>query len=312
MQLITHDGLALEVLRTQAQAGTVVFVNALGIGNAVTLDLAQALQAAGVGFVTWDRRGLPGAYDDRFREYSLDDQVRDLECLMATLDPGPVVLAAWCTGIHTALAYARKWPDRLEALLLFNSPNFFNSRYSGVAGDAIGKVSRILVDDESKLDFMYHTIFANNTEQTATRLTGLADTRIRGLVEAPFKSGPQALLRYMYLIQSAALPEVDHQWCAPIRVPALVIGGRQDTMVSFQDSLSLGEVLPAAQVRIMDDWGHYTLLSDTQESVAKVMLGFLQTLEAFDCRTVAPACLTPFTAPSFVSAASRQGEADVE
>ncbi|AUM70602.1 alpha/beta fold hydrolase [Pseudomonas fluorescens] len=312
MQLITHDGLALEVLRTQAQAGTVVFVNALGIGNAVTLDLAQALQAAGVGFVTWDRRGLPGAYDDRFREYSLDDQVRDLECLMATLDPGPVVLAAWCTGIHTALAYARKWPDRLEALLLFNSPNFFNSRYSGVAGDAIGKVSRILVDDESKLDFMYHTIFANNTEQTATRLTGLADTRIRGLVEAPFKSGPQALLRYMYLIQSAALPEVDHQWCAPIRVPALVIGGRQDTMVSFQDSLSLGEVLPAAQVRIMDDWGHYTLLSDTQESVAKVMLGFLQTLEAFDCRTVAPACLTPFTVPSFVSAASRQGEADVE
>ncbi|NMZ50373.1 alpha/beta fold hydrolase [Pseudomonas poae] len=312
MQLITHDGLALEVLRTQAQAGTVVFVNALGIGNAVTLDLAQALQAAGVGFVTWDRRGLPGAYDDRFREYSLDDQVRDLECLMATLDPGPVVIAAWCTGIHTALAYARKWPDRLEALLLFNSPNFFNSRYSGVAGDAIGKVSRILVDDESKLDFMYHTIFANNTEQTATRLTGLADTRIRGLVEAPFKSGPQALLRYMYLIQSAAQPEVDHQWCAPIRVPALVIGGRQDTMVSFQDSLSLGEVLPAAQVRIMDDWGHYTLLSDTQESVSKVMLGFLQTLEAFDCRTVAPACLTPFTAPSFVSAASRQGEADVE
>ncbi|MCK3837622.1 MULTISPECIES: alpha/beta fold hydrolase [Pseudomonas] len=312
MQLITHDGLSLEVLHTQAPGGTVVFVNALGIGNAVTQGVAQALQAAGIGFVTWERRGLPGAYDDRFREYALDDQVRDLEHLMVMLAPGPVVLAAWCTGIHTALAYARRWPARLEALLLFNSPNFFNSRYSAVAGDAIGKVSRILVEDESKLDFMYHTIFANNTEQTATRLTGLADARIRGLVEAPFKSGPQALLRYMYLIQSAAEPEVDRQWCAPISVPVLVIGGRQDTMVSFQDSLSLGEILPNAQVRIMDDWGHYTLFSDTQESVSKVMLGFLQTLEAFDCRTVPPAFLTPFCAPSVVSAASRQGEADVD
>lgn len=87
---------------------------------------------------------------------------------------------------------------------------------------------------------------------------------------------------------------MDRQWCAPISVPVLVIGGRQDTMVSFQDSLSLGEILPNAQVRIMDDWGHYTLFSDTQESVSKVMLGFLQTLEAFDCRTVPPAFLTPF------------------
>lgn len=284
MTLTTHDGLVLEVLSTRSQPCTLVFVNALGIGSAVTAGLAAALQTAGLGFVTWDRRGLPGAYDTRFREYGLADQVSDLEQLFEQLPPGPVVLAAWCTGINTALAFAHKWPGRVQASVLFNSPNFFESRYSGVAGDAIGKVSRILVEDESKLEFLYHTIFASNTEQAGARLTGLRDEHIRGLVEAPFKSGPEALLRYMHLIRGAGEPRVDATWCSAITVPTLVVGGREDSMVAFEDSLSLARILPRGRSRIMDGWGHYNLFTDTQETVTEVILPFLETLDAFGQR----------------------------
>ncbi|KTT63898.1 hypothetical protein NS383_17645 [Pseudomonas oryzihabitans] len=281
-QLMTHDGLALDLLGTPTQACTLVFVNALGISSALAEPLAAAMERVGVSLLTWDRRGLPGAHDLRFREYGLDDQLDDLARLMERVPPGPVILAGWCTGIHTVLAYARQWPQRVQALMLFNSPNFFDSRLSGVAGDAIGKVSRILIEDESKLEFLYRAIFAHNTEQTGARITGLDDAWIRELVEAPFKSGPQALLRYMYLIRSAAQPKVDRPWCAAIRVPTLVVGGRQDTMVSYGDSASLADILPFAQLRILDDWGHYSLFSDTQASVSEVILPFLWTLDAFD------------------------------
>jgi pimeloyl-ACP methyl ester carboxylesterase len=283
MKLLTHDGLELTAFAdVVGHRPTVVFVNALGIGSEVTVGLSEALQSAGLNFLTWDRRGLPGAYDIRFRDYNLNDQICDTERLIDQFAVEPIILMSWCTGAHTALAFAKKSPERLKALILSNCPNFFGKGSSVTAGDTVGTVARILANDESRLDFLYHSLFAISgsiTEHTSERTKS---TRIHELVEAPFRSGPEAMLRYAYLVLSTTEPRVDAQWFADITVPTLIVGGEKDTIVAPEDSSNLAALLPRSTLRVMKDWDHYELLSNSQEAVNQALIPFLKSVQTLE------------------------------
>jgi pimeloyl-ACP methyl ester carboxylesterase len=270
-KVIAHDGLSLEVFATELRhETTVVFANALGVASAAVEPLASALFARGMNLVTWNGRGFPGAYDDSFRRYDTVDNAKDLAAVTTRLKLKSFVLAAWCTGVHTALAYTAGAPDRVRSLVLFNSPNFSSKRFSGVTGDAIGKLSEILVNDEKKLDFFYANIFANNTEEAQTRMTGLPSGPLQRVVQAPFTSGKEGLLRYAHLIKNTSKFECTAESCRSITAPALVIGGRRDNMVAYQDSIALAQMLPAGVPKIFEDWDHYTVFSQP-EDVAEVV-----------------------------------------
>lgn len=271
----THDGLWLEVFATERRHEvTIVFANALGMTTALAEPLADALFARGMNFATWNGRGFPGPFDEAFRKYDTRDHVRDLSSVTASLGLSSFVLSAWCTGIHTALAFAAGAPEQVRSLLLFNSPNYSRARLSGVTGDAIGKVSDILVKDERKLDFFYSNIMANSTDDVRARMTGLPSGRMQDLVQAPFTSGKEALLRYAHLLHNSAQFDCA-QTCRNITSPALVVGGRADTMVSFQDSVDLAERLPAGVAKIFDDWDHYTVLREPEWAVENVFTPWL-------------------------------------
>lgn len=276
-KVVTHDGLSLDVFATELRHDTtVVFANALGVASTATEPLAAAVFARGMNFVTWNGRGFPGAYDDSFRRYDTSDNARDLASVTAALGLKSFVLAAWCTGIHTALAYATGAGEQVRSLVLFNSPNYSTKRLSGVTGDAIGKVSEILVNDERKLDFFYANIFANNTEEVRTRMTGLPDGPLQRLVQAPFTSGTEALLRYAYLINNTAKLDVSAESCRSITAPALVLGGRLDTMVSYEDSVALAKLLPGCVLKLFDDWNHYTVFSEPELVAESVFVRWLR------------------------------------
>lgn len=258
----THDGLGLDVFATERRfETTIVFVNALGMTSALVEPLASALFARGLNFVTWNGRGFPGPYDDSFRTYDTNHNVTDLTAVAASLGLSSFVLSAWCTGIHTALAFAAGAPERVRSLLLFNSPNYSGARLSGVTGDAIGKVSDIIVKDERKLDFFYSNIMANSTEEVRARMTGLPSGRMQEMVQAPFSSGKEALLRYAHLLYNSGKFDCA-QTCRSITAPALIIGGRVDTMVSYKDSMDLAQLLPNGVAKIVDAWDHYSVFRE--------------------------------------------------
>src|SRR5262249_48515869 len=158
-----------------------------------------------------------------FRRYGTEDNVKDLAAVVASLGLSSFALAAWCTGIHTALAYTAGAPGRVRSLLLFNSPNYSGARLSGVTGDAIGKVCDIIAKAERKLDFFYSNIMTNRSEESRARLTGLSSGPMQSMVEAPFNSGKEALLRYAHLINNSAKFDCS-QACRSVTAPALVIG----------------------------------------------------------------------------------------
>lgn len=266
-QVRSHDGLLLDIFGTGRVHGkSVLFVNALGIASEAATALAAALQRRGFNFVTWDRRGLPGAYDEHFRRYGMEEQVRDALTVIEQGRLGEVTVMAWCTGIHTALALRKSGKAPIRAMALFNSPNFFGPRLSGVTGDVIGKVSSILVNDERKLEFLYEVIFSKNTEQFDAKVTGITDRRLQQLMQAPFKSGPEALLRYAHLISNSAQLQLTPEWCSDLRCPTLVVGGKKDHMVSYEDSVSLAHLLPDAEVKLIEEWGHYDLFVDVERT----------------------------------------------
>jgi pimeloyl-ACP methyl ester carboxylesterase len=53
---------------------------------------------------------------------------------------------------------------------------------------------------------------------------------------------------------------------ADIRVPVLVLQGKQDLMVPFAHSQSVADAIPGAELRFLDDDGHLTLHGRSDET----------------------------------------------
>jgi pimeloyl-ACP methyl ester carboxylesterase len=266
MVVKTHDGLLLDVYSNDldAEKDTVVFINALGVDSEITRDLSGALVEKGYNFVTWSRRGFPGAYDDRFRDYTVQEQVDDLKVIVSALNLESIILVAWCTGIQIALVAASQYDISIERMIFFNTPNFFNRGAQGLTGDAIGQVCRMLVADEKKLDFLYQNIVAHNTQAVQDKLARVENRRYQQMIQAPFNNGKNAFLRFAHLVNTTHKFKIDRNITQSILCPTLIVGGKKDDMVSWEESVALAELIPNAQYKIFDDWGHYNLFTDAE------------------------------------------------
>lgn len=266
MKVMTHDGLHLDVFSNNLdmEKPTVVFINALGVDSEITEDLSNALERNHYNFVTWSRRGFPGVYGEGFRDYSVQDQVEDLKTIVSTLSLSRIVLTAWCTGIQIALVAAAQKAISIERMVFFNAPNFFNKGEQGLTGDTIGLISRMLVADEKKLDFFHQNIVAHNTKAVQDRLARVDNPYYQRLIQAPFTSGKEAFLRFAHLVNTTHNFKINRDITQAIDCPTLIVGGKKDDMVAWQESVFLAELMSNAQYKIFDDWGHYNLFTDAQ------------------------------------------------
>lgn len=274
MTITTDDSLSLNVWRSESNFTTsVIFINALGISCAIIAALSQAVTQRGANFITWDRRGFPGSYDDNFRYYGPAHAISDLVTLTTQMALNDVVLAAWCTGAQPALGAIATDAIRPRKLVLFNNPNYFGDGFSGVQGDAIGKISQSIVKDERKLDFFYDVIAKASMPLAATSEAGPDSLSLQQQqqIQAPFISGKQALLRYAHLICNAGDLQQTRRWCKGVTVPTLLVASAKDHMVSCQDAQRLSALLPNARLEIMPDWGHYSLFSQADQAADKII-----------------------------------------
>lgn len=266
MEVKSHDGLLLDVYSNNlvTKNPTVVFINALGVDSEITQELAGALEERECNFVTWSRRGFPGAYDDRFRGYTVQEQVEDLKTIVSALNLESIILVAWCTGIQIALVAASQNEVSIERMVFFNTPNFFNRGAQGLTGDTIGQVCRMLVADEKKLDFFHENIVAHNTQAVQDRLARVENRRYQQMIQAPFTSGKDAFLRFAHLVNTTHEFKIDRNITQKIQCPTLIVGAKNDDMVSWEESVALAELIPNAKYKIFDDWGHYNVFTDAE------------------------------------------------
>jgi pimeloyl-ACP methyl ester carboxylesterase len=228
--------------------------------------------AAGARVVLWDYRGHgeseapedPSAY---FLEQVLDDMDRVLEWAA----PGrPAVLGGLSFGGLASLHFAIAHPERVRALLLFDSGPGFKNRQAQAGWEAqIGRIA----DRLEKIGFEGYvdgraaaTAIGRRPELPAAQAAGRA-------IQA---QNPHGVARFGRRVVGPAPGVIDD--LARIDVPALVLVGELDTAYARAGEVMATKLPNATQV-VIRDAGHVVNIEQA-EAFNRAVIEFLLTVPA--------------------------------
>jgi class 3 adenylate cyclase len=207
--------------------------------------------------VRYDRRGS-GLSDRKESDFSLAEQLEDLEAIVATLRLGRLALMGIHRGGPLAVAYAVKYPHKVAHLILYGT----YARGAEVAKDEVKAsfislirahwgvgsqtLASIYMPDASREELKWFSRFqreAAGAEFTAASMAAVYDIDITEL-----------------------LPEV--------QVPTLVMHRRRDKVFPFRQGRELAATIPNARFVPLDGDVHAPALGDS-ESVLRTIGEFL-------------------------------------
>ncbi len=193
-----------------------------------------------------------------------DDVIETLDALQLT---EPIHLGGLSMGGYIALSIARRYPDRLKALMLINT------RAAGDSPEAAGK-RREQADGieasgttEPAIAAMLPKLFAESTARDHPELvkrlhTHMSHTPARAVV---------GTLRGL-----AARPDRT-EFLPQITIPTLVIAGIEDAVVPIAEARAMAAAIPDAHFVAVPHAGHMSPLENHQ-AVDAAILGFLESL----------------------------------
>ena len=171
----------------------------------------------------------------------------DLVELLNQMGQEPAVICGFSMGGYVAFELVRRFPERVRALILANS--------RAAADDDTTRRGR---DTTARL--------AENDGLDA--LVGVQLPKL--LSPASYSTQPQVVDHVRTMIKSASIPGVvaalmamrdrpDSMELLPqIRVPTLVVSGREDAIVPASESKRMAEAIPGAHHTVIPDAGHLT------------------------------------------------------
>lgn len=187
---------------------------------------------------------------DDFSAYDAEAQVADYAAVARQAGPGPVVAGGLSMGAATALAFARRHPEQVRALVLISHPAGAR-RGGGVA---------------SRAEAFADAIEREGLEGAGARFvwgpdSGLSEADAK-LVRQGFLEHPPHGLAHTLRAYLARLPEPEAlaPELAKLDMPALVVAGERDE-ASLAPCRSLAEALPRARLEIVPDAGHVVNLA---------------------------------------------------
>lgn len=256
-QLLADDGVELTVFHTPLQSeSTIVFLNDFGVESRIVQTLAERAVARGVNLVTWNTRGVPGAYRPDFRQYGMERHALDWLTVMDRLRLERVALVGWCGSCQLGLVLAQRYPARVAGVGLV-------SGYFGLAEPLTKDAGRMMIEmavsvsaSETKAKF-FHKVLASSRGQVDI---GSRNPSYRALAEA-FKASPEALLRWCVMQVKLVGVDVDAM-CAGIQCPVWFVAGGADEMIAPADVSPVAERIPQATLTVFPDADHYALFAD--------------------------------------------------
>lgn len=215
-------------------------------------------------FVRYDGRGF-GLSDRDVTDFSIDARVRDIEAVAAATGLERFAIYAQSAGGPAAIAFAARNPDRVSRLVLA-STMAAGDYLQGDRRRAFERTLDVVEEDfagQAATKFFVDVLFADPEIDEVTRRTFAEFIRRSA-------NGPQ-LAGFMRAQIDIDVREEARQ----IRVPTLVIHGRDDATVALEAGRELAALIPNAQFEIVDG-GHR---EGTGNSVAtrKRILEFLST-----------------------------------
>jgi pimeloyl-ACP methyl ester carboxylesterase len=229
----------------EAGAGLpVVLLHAFPLSSAMWLEQRNTLGER-CRVITPDLRGFGGSplgHD----EPSLDHVADDVAGLLDGLDIDRVVLGGLSMGGYAAMAFLRRHPDRVRALVLADT------KAGADAPEAAANRERIAgrLEAEGNTDALVEDVLPKLVGATSGRDRPHVGGRVRALVEATPPTAAAWAQRAM-----AARPD-SLDTLRATDVPALVVWGDEDELSSRADADAMVDALPRGRLAVLAGSGH--------------------------------------------------------
>ena len=253
----------MELAYREVGTGTpLVLLHAFPLSSAMWLAQREEL-ADRCRVITPDQRGFGGTPlgDD---PPSLDRCADDVVELLDRLGLERVVLGGLSMGGYVAMAFLRRYADRVAGLLLADTkatadPDAVRANRERIAVEVeTDESSTVLVDD------VLPTLLGSTTTSSRPLVAG----RVRGLVQAAPAPAVAWAQRAM-----AARPE-SFDVLRSFAGPALVVVGEEDALSPPADAQAMAEALPHGQLARVPGAGHLTAV-ETPEAFNALVAGLL-------------------------------------
>ncbi|MFI6037214.1 alpha/beta fold hydrolase [Streptomyces sp. NPDC051315] len=250
-------------MTTTADRLPVVLLHALSLDASMWREPADALRALGHPVLAVDQRGF-GATPLGTAEPSLDVVADDLARTLDGHGIDRAVLAGCSMGGYTAMAFLRRFPDRVAGLALLATRATADSPETAAQRR---RFAHLVQDAEHRPALLAHT-----TPSLVGATTRASRPRVLARVRADVEAADPAALAWSQLA-IAARPDATHV-LAGARTPAVVIAGDEDELVPAEEARHLARTLPGGRLVTLTGTGHLAPL-ETPEAVVRTLHAFL-------------------------------------
>lgn len=199
--------------------------------------------------------------------YTVERYAEDCVAVLDALDiTEPIVLGGLSMGGYTALAFARKFPERLSALMLLST--------RAGADSSEGKANR----DKT---------IANVKENGASVVTEAMYPKL--LAPGSYAANPAAAEELQQIMRSATPEGVvgalsamrdradSTAMLASIKVPTLIVHGLEDQVIPYSEAEAMAKAIPNSKLELIEGAGHMPGL-EQQAAFDRALSDFLRGL----------------------------------
>ena len=233
-----------------------VLLHAFPLSSAMWLEQRNDLSDV-CRVITPDLRGFGGSQLG-FDEPSMDHMADDVAGLLDRMDLGEVVLGGLSMGGYVAMAFLRRHPGRIRALLLADTKAGADPQ---PARDKRERIAAALVEE----------VLPALVGETTRRDQPLVQGRVRALVEAAPPAAAAWAQRAM-----AGRPD-SLETLRALDVPALVVLGEEDELATRADGEAMVEALPQGRLVMLPGAGHLSAV-EAPEAFSAAARGLVSSL----------------------------------
>lgn len=201
--------------------------------------------------ITPDQRGW-GDSPLGDEEPSMDALVDDLALLLDDLKLDQVVLGGASMGGYVTMAFLRRYPERVSGLVLANTKATADN--DNAAANRIG-IAHALEHTHSA-EPLIESVFVNLLGTT----TRSAKPAVADAVKAAIRAAPPEAAAWAEYAMAGRANSLDVLRAA--NIPALVVAGEEDALITDADVAAMAEALPDTQVVQIPRAGHLTAIED--------------------------------------------------
>ncbi|WP_088239598.1 alpha/beta fold hydrolase [Calothrix rhizosoleniae] len=215
-----------------------------------------------------DNRGV-GRSSTPTQPYSIKEIARDVAVLLEHLCIDSISVIGHSMGGQIAQELALNDPTKVQNLILISSWAQANSIFHTII-ESWGDLPQIL-DWQQYQKIILPWVFTDKFLSTPLAIAQI----LQMAINYPFRPTPQGLYD-----QSRAILNTDtSDRISEISCPTLVMVGKQDILTPVAFSQQLAQLIPYAEIALIENCGH-GLLIESPHAVAEKILGFLANMSA--------------------------------